>query len=193
MPKPSASQIFCTVYLGPTTLFAVPFTPTILVSMVFKSWYLMIVCVQSNTNCDSTLTVISVRSVSKTEERSDLGVFSISDQLHFRKCQYWGLCYFFSPAPSFRGHVVLEPLQCKYGKSTTESCARARFASSPGPGMARAVSLRRPSPFNGDRSLGRTSRIVPRRRASLHCQFSPTSISSGPAHILQKVQPAGSR
>lgn len=52
MPKPSASQIFCTVYLGPTTLFAVPLTPTILVSMVFKSWYLMIVCVQSNTNCE---------------------------------------------------------------------------------------------------------------------------------------------
>lgn len=33
--------------------------------------------------------------MSKTEERSDLGVFSISDQLPFRKCQYWGLCYFF--------------------------------------------------------------------------------------------------
>lgn len=112
-----------------------------------------------------------MRSVSKTKERSDLGVFSISDQLPFRKCQYWAVL-FFSSASSFCGHVVLEPLQCKYGKSTPriapEPVLRAHLDPK-WPGQ----SLWRLSPFNGDRFIGRTSRIVPTRRAFLHCQFSP--------------------
>lgn len=63
--------------------------------------------------------------MSKTKGRSDLGVVSISDQLPFRKCPILGCVTFFSSATSLRGRVVLEPLQCKYGKPTPGIAPRA--------------------------------------------------------------------